>query len=142
MKLLTKNTDYAIRALLVMASCRDRFVSARAIAKAQGMPYQYLRRILQSLIKEGLAVSKEGGGGGFKLKVRPDKIRIADLIRIFQGRIQLSECMFRKRYCRNRSNCVLRKNLQRIERMVTDEFERLTIGGLSKELEKSGGRSL
>ncbi len=136
MKILTKNTDYATRALLVLASCPEKYFSARDIAKNQGMPYSFTRKILTELHKNGYVVSREGGGGGFKLKGDASKIRITDLIKVFQGEIKLSECMFRKKICRNRPDCVLRRNIERIEKLVENEFGNISIGSLLKDLRK------
>ena len=133
MKVLTKNTDYAIRALIVLALNRGMYISTREISREQNIPYQYLRRILQRLVREDLVESKEGAGGGVRLLAAPAKIRIVDVIQIFQGTIELSDCMFRKKICANRSTCVLRHEIKRIERLVTAEFERLTIRKLMEK---------
>jgi Rrf2 family cysteine metabolism transcriptional repressor len=134
MKLLTKETDYAIRTLIELARKRENYLSARDIAKAQNMPYQYIRKILQVLIKENLVISREGGRGGFILKVRPDKIKVSDVIKLFQGNIQLMECMFRENVCSYRPTCILRKNIQRIEQMVIKEFGNITVSGLLADM--------
>ncbi|MFH1305162.1 MAG: Rrf2 family transcriptional regulator [Candidatus Omnitrophota bacterium] len=136
MKLLTKNSDYAIRALIVLANKKDSFLSARAIAKEQGVPYPFLRRILNELIKNGLVESREGRQGGFRIKKPAGKIGIVEVMNIFQGDIQLSECMFRKKLCRDRARCVLRKEIKRVEKIVKDEFGDITIEKLSKKLKK------
>ncbi len=133
MKLLTKHTDYAIRALLVLAKKNNLFVSARAIAKEQNMPYQFLRRILQMLIKHKLVVSKEGGGGGFKLNKPPKSIPVEQIIEIFQGNVQFSECMFRKKICCNHAACVIRKQIQKIEQIVVSKFTKITIATLLRD---------
>jgi Rrf2 family protein len=134
MKLLTKNTDYAIRALLALAHDREKFISAKQVSEDQHIPYEYLRKILQSLIKEKLVESKGGGQGGFRIKKDPDKIKVVDMIRIFQGDLQLSECMFRHKLCENRAHCVLRKKILRIEKMVTNEFGGMTIQSLLDDM--------
>ncbi|MBN1619850.1 Rrf2 family transcriptional regulator [candidate division WOR-3 bacterium] len=137
MKLLTKNTDYAVRALLELSKTED-YVSAKTVSKNQKIPYQYLRKILQTLAKNGWAEAKEGIHGGFKLKAEPSQIRISKLINIFQGDIELSDCLFRKKICFNRKHCALRKELKKIEKLVVAEFERLTLADLvykSKEAE-------
>ena len=54
MKLITKNTDYAVRSLLTLAEDRSRILSAKEIAEKQEIPYPYLRRILQILTKNSL----------------------------------------------------------------------------------------
>jgi Rrf2 family protein len=141
MKLITKNTDYAIRALLVLALAdSDRYISARQISQKQKIPYHYLRQILQKLIKEKFVSSKEGGGGGFKLKKSPAAIKLSSVIMIFQGEIQLTECIFRKKLCHNRSNCVLRKQIKRIESLVTKEFAGITLKSLLNDLAKQKRR--
>jgi Rrf2 family protein len=136
MKLLTKNSDYAVRALLVLGANKGAYISARDIAKAQNLPYQYLRRILQVLIKEKFVESKEGGRGGVKIVVAPRNIHLTDVIRLFQGNIQFSECMFRHKICQNRSTCVLRKRIGVIEQKVIKELEGITIGTLLRDLGK------
>jgi Rrf2 family protein len=135
MKLLTKQTDYAIRAVLHLARRHDAFVASRTIATSEDIPLQFLRRILRALTEVGLVESKEGVTGGARLKADPGKIKIADLIRLFQGDIQLAECMFRKQLCSNRGTCVLRRRIKEIENVVTREFEGLTIGDLLHDLE-------
>ncbi len=134
MKVLTKKTDYAIRALLMLGAKRGSYVSARTIAVEQDMPYQFLRGVLQEMIRHDLIVSKEGVQGGFMLEKDPDEIRVKQLIEIFQGTVQVSECMFRKQICANRSRCVLRHEIMRIEQVVNNEFEQVTIGKLLRKL--------
>lgn len=134
MKLLTKHTDYAIRALIELSKNRDKFLSAQQIAEQQGIPYQFLRRILQGLIKNKIVIAKEGSGGGFKIDKDPNSVSIVDIITIFQGNIQLSDCMFRNKVCDNRSTCVLRKQINRVEKLVDKEFKAISIGRLLRDL--------
>jgi Rrf2 family protein len=135
MKVLTKHTDYAIRALIVLAENRSDCVSAREISEIQSIPYQFLRCILQKLVREGLVESKAGAGGGVKLAVHPSRIKVAEVIRIFQGEIELLACMFRDTICANRRTCILRRETKRIERMVEKEFAKLTIQKLVERSE-------
>ena len=135
MKLLTKETDYAIRAIMNLAGRGDGLVPSRDVSRQEGIPLQFLRRILQRLIKAGLMESREGANGGVALKSDPGSIKIADIIRLFQGNIQLTECMFRRKICSNRKTCVLRKRIKKIENMVTREFQDMTIKDLLRDLE-------
>ena len=136
MKLITKNTDYAARALLHLARRGEEFISSREIAKREKIPLSFLRRILQRLAREGLIETREGAAGGVRLAADPDRIELTRLIRIFQGKISLVECLFRKRICPNRSHCVLRARLKKIERLVLDELAGVTVGGLVKDIEE------
>ena len=139
MKVLTKKTDYAIRALLTLAACRSRYVSAKTISEEQDIPYQFLRGLLQDLIRLELIVSKEGAQGGVMISRDPDEISVKQLIEGFQGKVQVSECMFRKQICANRARCVLRHEIMRIEQVVNAEFDKITIGSLLRNLEEIQG---
>jgi len=134
MKLLTKNTDYAIRALIRMAADPGRFVPSQEIAEKEGIPLPFLRTILRKLARERLLETREGAAGGARLAADPREIRVSDLIRLFQGTICLSKCMFRRKLCGNRSNCVLRRRLLEIERTVADRFDTITVAGLLDDL--------
>ncbi|MFH1352374.1 MAG: Rrf2 family transcriptional regulator [bacterium] len=137
MKLLTKETDYVVRAVMNLAvNNKNGFISSREIADNEKIPFPFLRRILQRLIKEGIVESKEGIAGGVKLNVRPGAVRISDLIKIFQGDIKISQCMFRNRLCENRRKCVLRRRLLKIEEKLAREFEKITVGSLLRDLKK------
>ena len=136
MQLLTKNTDYAIRALIYLARNDDRYVSSREISKEDRIPLPYLRRILQRLSREGIIVTREGASGGIKLAKPPQDIRVTQVMELFQGEVQLVKCMFRKVYCHNRENCVLRKRLRRIEENVIAELKDITIGSLVDDINK------
>ena len=135
MKLLTKETDYVIRAVMNLARGNSEFASSRDISEQEDIPLHFLRRILQSLMKKRLIESKEGVSGGVRLMAKPENIHLTDLIKIFQGDIQLSECMFRSKLCSNRKTCVLRKRISGIEDIVTREFDKITIADLLNDPE-------
>ena len=132
MQLLTKETDYAVRALINLSSNPEVQNNAKLIAEKEDIPYHFLRRILQRLGENGFIETKKGINGGIKLLRDPARINVSELIELFQGNIELSSCMFRKNICRNRSKCVLRKKIRTIEKTVTDEFRNITIESLYK----------
>ncbi len=140
MQLLTKHTDYALRALIMLADHPDTFLSARRIADEQEIPYQFLRGLLQELARDGMILSREGAYGGVKLNRDPESISVREVIELFQGRVELSECMFRKQLCSNRSKCVLRHQILRIEGIVSREFDRVTIASLLDDLHLVNGQ--
>ena len=133
MKLLTKKSDYAIRALLRLAQ-HDGRLSARRIAEAERMPLQFLRAIVQTLAQAGYVTTREGSNGGVALARVPRAIRLADILELFQGALDMTECLFRKKVCHNRTTCVLRRRLLDIERTVLAKFQRITIAHLLKDL--------
>ena len=131
MKLITRNTDYAMRALCYITQQGKESVSAGEMVEALHIPRPFLRKILQILSGEGLLNSTKGQGGGFSLACAADKILLTDLIRIFQSTIHLNECVFKKKLCPNRSTCVLKKEVDAIEQDVLARLRKITIASLA-----------
>ncbi|OGW79951.1 MAG: hypothetical protein A3G33_05085 [Omnitrophica bacterium RIFCSPLOWO2_12_FULL_44_17] len=133
MKLITRDTDYAVRALCYMAKRRDEVVSVTQLVKSLKIPQPFLRKILQTLNQAGILESQKGVGGGFKLARPSGDIYLFDLIRVFQGDFELNECMFKKKLCPNRTTCSLRERLEVIEKYAVSQLEPVTIAELVKE---------
>ena len=136
MQLITKETDYAVRALLNLLKQKGEYISARQLAKEENIPYPFLRRIIGVLKDNKLIESKEGAGGGVRVLSWTDIIRMSEIISIFQGDIQLSSCMFRKTACSNRTGCVIRNRLKGIESIVQKELNSITLASLRAEQEE------
>lgn len=132
MKLITKNTDYAVRVLCYIAQNKDKnkIISARGVVEELKMPRPFLRKILQILQKRGILNSFKGQGGGFSLAVSPKEIYLVDLIEIFQGPIKLNECILRKNICPDRDSCTLKFKIDKIERNVLSDLKSITIESL------------
>ncbi|MFA4989543.1 MAG: Rrf2 family transcriptional regulator [Candidatus Omnitrophota bacterium] len=130
MKLITRNTDYALRALCFIAKGKGKMVSVSELAGKSQIPQPFLRKILQRLNKKGILKSLKGQGGGFTLAREPAKILITDIMRIFQGALRLNECFLRKLACPHKKTCLLRKKITGIERYVLGELHSITIESL------------
>ena len=133
MKLITRNTDYAVRALCCIAEQKQEVISADQLVKSLKMPRPFLRKILQTLNKEGLLNSSMGKGGGFALAVSPGEITLTDVMEIFQGPIKLNECKFRKSDCPYISDCFLKKKIDEIEKEVIVKLKAITIASIIKK---------
>ena len=132
MKLITRNTDYAMRALCYIAQSPAESVSAAEMVSSLKIPRPFLRKLLQVLSAEGILRSFRGQGGGFALAKRPEDVPLAELVRIFQGTVELNECIFKKRICPNRKTCVLKKEIDAIEQDVLKRLRGITIASLLK----------
>ena len=130
MKLLTRNTDYAVRAVCYMAKRKDELVSVPELVKALRIPRPFLRKILQVLNKKGILKSHKGSGGGFELARKPRDIYLPDIMEAFQGPFELNECFFKKEICPNKKTCVLKKKIDLIEKSVLKQLKAITIDSI------------
>jgi len=131
MKLITRNTDYAVRAICYIAK-HDKVVAAPELVRALGVPQPFMRKILQQLNKEKILVSYKGKAGGFKLRLSPEKIFIVQIMRIFQGKVGLNGCFLKKNICPNKGRCILRKKIHVIENNVLSQLRQINIASLIK----------
>ncbi len=135
MKLITRDTDYAVRALCYIAGQKHSIVTVTEMVNELGIPRPFLRKILQILNKKTLLNSFKGKNGGFSLAVKPEKIYLTDLMKIFQGVLRLNECIFKKKICPDKSTCPLRQELDGVEKQVIERLKKVTVASL---LEKGG----
>ena len=132
MKLITRDTDYAIRALCFISQSKEKIVSVSSLVKELRIPQPFLRKILQVLNKKGILKSHKGVGGGFQLSTSANNIFLIDLIKTFQGPLSLNECFFKKKICPNRSICALKKKIDAIEKDMLRKLESISIASLLK----------
>ena len=130
MKLITRDTDYAIRAICYLAKHKKRVVSVPELIQKLKVPRPFLRKLLQILSKNGVVRSRKGIGGGFVLGAPAHKIYIMRIMGIFQGEFLLNECFLKKIRCPHTGGCILKKKITRIESYVARELNSITIHSL------------
>ena len=83
---LSNKGRYAVRALSDMAFHEDGSpLQIKDIAKRQRIPLRFLEQIFQDLKRAGLARSKRGPRGGYRLARGPAEIRVGDVLRAIDG---------------------------------------------------------
>lgn len=132
MKLISRNTDYAVRALCYIAGKNGKVVSVTELVKSLKIPQPFLRKILQTLNKKGILESHKGIGGGFILAHKAGAIYLTDLMETFQGPFKLNECFFKKELCPDRRTCCLKRKIDLIEDKVYSELKGITIASIIK----------
>jgi len=133
MKLITRDTDYAIRALTCIAGSDNGKAAMSELVRKLEIPRPFSRKILQALTKKGFLESYKGKGGGFALTKKPDKINIFQLVETFQGPFQLSEHLLKGRNCPRVKTCYLKKRMDKIEKDVIRELKSITIMSMVKK---------
>lgn len=82
---VTARADYAVRALLVLATSGPEVVKADTVAAAQGIPRHFLDNILADLRRAGLVSTHRGAEGGSRLARPADEITLAHVMRAIEG---------------------------------------------------------
>jgi len=83
---MSAKAEYAVRAMAQLASAEPgALVKTEELAKAQGIPAQFLVDILSDLRADRLVRSRRGRDGGYELARPADTISIADVLRSVDG---------------------------------------------------------
>lgn len=86
-------TEYGLKAILNLAINPETSKSVSQIAKEEHISPKYLERILGRLKKQNILTSTKGKSGGYKLKRKPKKINLEEIITALEGPISFSKCL-------------------------------------------------
>jgi len=104
--LITRATEYAIRAMLFLAKQpRGEIVLKKDICASQDITPAFLTKILQPLIKDGIVGSQRGVGGGFYLVKEPAEVTLLDVVRAQEGPLYLNHCIAQPGICEKDCFC-------------------------------------
>jgi len=139
---ITRATDYTIRALLHMAERHPaRVVAKEEVCAAEGITPAFLTKILQPLIHAGLVRSKRGVKGGFALERDPEKVTVLDVLRLVEEPFTLSECLDSERVCGFSRACPVRDLWGEARQKMEEVFASRTLADLAWERAGRRGRS-
>jgi Rrf2 family protein len=96
---ITRETDYAVRCVLLLSQEAGRVVSSNEISGSMTVSKSFLAKILQRLSKGGIVRSTRGITGGFELVKEPGKLNILEVIEAIQGPAAVNVCAVDEHNC-------------------------------------------
>lgn len=92
--MVSMTSEYALRALSYLASQGNgNSVLGRDLARQVNVPANYLSKILLSLRRAGLVSTVRGTGGGYRLQRAPHRIRLSQIVDLFDGAANREGCV-------------------------------------------------
>ncbi len=131
MELIRRDTDYAIRSLLYLASESEQSATCAAIGEACAIPRSFAHKILKKLANAGLVASRTGRTGGFSLARDLTKITLGEVVKIMQGPLSLSRCVSVPESCERSSECPVSAAWSQIEHQLADVLDDTTLGAIA-----------
>jgi len=132
LKLINRDTDYAIRALCFIAKHKGNIVSVKELVECLKIPQPFLRKILQILNKKRIVKSHKGKDGGFSLAVGADKLSLFNIVTASQGPVRLNDHTFKRKVCPCIKRCNVKKEFDRIEKNIVSELKAITVAAIIK----------
>lgn len=126
--MFSKTGEYALRAVAAIARVReDRPVLAKEISKEGDIPSKYLSKVLRDLVRAGILSSSRGIGGGFRLRRKPETLRLIEVIRPFEDVLASRRCPFGNARCSDERPCSMHEQWKPVKEAFEHLLERTTV---------------
>jgi Rrf2 family protein len=141
---LSVRGEYALRALIVLGLNADQdVVRIQTISEQQNIPKRFLEQILNELRAAGVLESRRGLGGGYRLKLRPEEITLAKIIRLIEGPLAPVSCVSEKFYercsCPNEEKCGIRSIMKEVRDAIVSILEKVSLAELCARVKQLQG---
>jgi len=108
-------------------------VSSSAVAEARKMPVTLAAKLLSQTAAAGLTIGTTGPGGGYRLAHPPKKIRLAQIVDLFERRTDEPPCPFGPGWCGKEDPCPLHDQFVELEEQARDFLENTTLAVFTKD---------
>ncbi len=107
---LSRRGDYVMRSAIALARAFDGggVRKIREVVADTEIPATFASQILADLVRAGLAVSRAGRDGGYRLARAPDGITVLEVVEAAEGSLHAERCALGEGPCRWEAVCRLR----------------------------------
>ena len=129
---------YALRVMLCFAQRgSDEYVPLKEIAEAEDISQKYLESIMTILSKAGFVDAVHGKGGGYRLNRRPEDYTVGSILKLTEGSLAPVSCTAQGAAACSRTTCCQTLPMwEKLEKMIDEFFEGITLADLLKEGKK------
>jgi len=131
---ISNKIKYGMKALLYLTRLSEnKVVSAARLSKELEIPKEFISKIMQSLVYQGILKSKKGKGGGFYLALPPDEIKYEIVFRVLGYKEKNNECLFDMSHLCERKICPFCDNWKEFIENFNYAIKSYSITGKAKE---------
>ena len=136
--ILSKSCQYGVRALLYIGIEGDESKKAELteIAEELNIPKPYLAKIMQQLVKRGLARSIKGPNGGFYMTAKERSKTLMNIIEAIDGLDYFNRCGLGMEVCNDKKPCPLHSEMVKISNRTMKTYGKYTIDKIGKKINK------
>jgi Rrf2 family transcriptional regulator, nitric oxide-sensitive transcriptional repressor len=88
----SQTVEYALRAVVALASHPDSAVPTREISERTQVPTDYLFKVLQSLARAGIVTANRGAYGGYTLTRAPSELTVLEVVNAIDPLPRICAC--------------------------------------------------
>ena len=129
---------YALRVMVRFAQLGgEDYIPLKEIAESEGISQKYLETIMTTLSKAGFVDAVHGKGGGYRLNRAPEKYTVGSILKLTEGSLSAVSCTSQGAAACSRSECCNALPMwEKLDRMIDEFFEGITIADLLKDTQK------
>lgn len=130
---------YALRVMVYLAlKGEEDFIPLKDIAEEESISQKYLESIMATLSKAGFVDAVHGKGGGYRLNRPPEGYTVGGILKLTEGSLATVSCTTQGPSACSRSTCCHTLPMwERLDQMVDEFFEGITLADLLKESQPS-----
>ncbi len=133
---ISKKAQYGLRAMVFLARrslgggglAKTKPVSVKLISEKEGIPFEFLEKIISQLEKAGLVAGKKGVLGGYILSKSPKKINANDVVYVLEENKKTVDCSF----CGRKTKCLTKNVWSKVNLALNKTLKEITLESLVK----------
>ncbi len=126
----TKRSEYGLMALAYLGDRGREYVSVREIVEVINVPRRLLAEVLKSLSQAKLVEAIRGPGGGYRLRHRPEEMKLAEVIAVLEGPLQMADCT-NGGNCDREPVCIISSGIGRVADHIQNVLHQYTLADIS-----------
>lgn len=126
---------YALRVMIDLAEhVEEERIPLKAISERQEISQKYMEAIMTLLSKNNFVDAVHGKGGGYKLNRKPEEYKVGDILRLTEGTLAPVACLEAgAAKCLKEANCRTISMWSKLDKLITEFFDGITIADLMKK---------
>lgn len=116
-------------------------VSSAEVGRERKIPVALAAKLLSQMATAGLTHGTTGPGGGYRLARSPEKIKLAEIVSLFERGMDEFPCPFGPGFCGSGEPCPLHHDFLRLEENGRKFLEETTLDVFAKPPATQSGKS-
>ena len=127
---ISKRAQYGLRAMICLSKSykEGQVLSIKTISEREGIPFDFLEKIILQLEKAKLVRGKKGVRGGYILLRSPKKISANDVVSALEENRKTVDCTL----CTRKRKCLTKNVWLKVEMALNKTLEAITLENLIK----------
>jgi Rrf2 family protein len=125
---VSKKSQYGLRAMVLLAKNHksNKILSTKIISEKEGIPFDFMLKIILQLEKAKLVNGRKGVRGGYVLSKNPKKISVNDVVSVLENNKKTVDCTL----CDRKKGCLTKNVWAKVNSALNKTLKSITLANL------------